>query len=35
MDSNNLTQSGYIVPVVDFAHLQEVLIITDKKKSGD
>lgn len=35
MDSNNLTQSGYIIPVVDFAHLQEVLIITDKKKSGD
>lgn len=31
MDSNNLTQSGYLVPVVDFAHLQEVLIITQKK----
>lgn len=31
MDSNNLTQSGYLVPAVDFAHLQEVLIIKQKK----
>ncbi len=31
MDSNNLTQSGYIVPAVDFNHLQEVLVITQKK----
>lgn len=31
MDSNNLTQSGYLVPVVDFAHLQEVLVIKEKK----
>ncbi len=30
-DSNNLTQSGYIVPVVDFEHLQEVLVILEKK----
>lgn len=30
-DSNNLTQSGYLVPAVDFGHLQEVLIITEKK----
>lgn len=30
-DSNNLTQSGYLVPVVDFAHLQEVLVIREKK----
>ena len=30
-DSNNLTQSGYLVPAVDFEHLQEVLIITQKK----
>ena len=26
-DSNNLTQSGYLVPAVDFNNLQEVLII--------
>ncbi|MBO5459086.1 MAG: rod shape-determining protein MreC [Lachnospira sp.] len=32
-DSNNLTQSGYLVPAVDFGHLQEVLIITEKKES--
>lgn len=31
-DSNNLTSSGYITPVVDFAHLEEVLVITDLKK---
>jgi rod shape-determining protein MreC len=30
-DSNNLTQSGYLVPAVDFGHLQEVLIIMEKK----
>lgn len=30
-DSNNLTQSGYLVPAVDFEHLQEVLIIKQKK----
>ena len=30
-DSNNLTQSGYLVPAVDFNNLQEVLIITDLK----
>lgn len=31
MDSNNLTKSGYLTPVVDFEHLQEVLVITDLK----
>ena len=31
-DSNNLTQSGYLVPAVDFTNLQEVLIITEMKK---
>lgn len=31
-DSNNLTQSGYLVPAVDFNNLQEVLIITEMKK---
>lgn len=34
MDANNLTQSGYLVPVVDFAHLQEVLIIKEKKNKS-
>lgn len=32
-DSNNLTQSGYLVPAVDFNNLQEVLIITERKIS--
>lgn len=31
-DSNNLTSSGYITPVVDFEHLEEVLVITDLKE---
>lgn len=31
MDSNNLTQSGSLVPVVDIEHLQEVLVILEKK----
>jgi rod shape-determining protein MreC len=31
LDSNNITLSGYLVPAVDFEHLQEVLIITKKK----
>ena len=31
-DPNNLTKSGYITPVVDFHHLSEVLIITEKKQ---
>lgn len=31
VDANNLTRSGYIVPAVDFQHLQEVLIITTTK----
>ena len=30
-DANNLTRSGYIVPAVDFQHLQEVLVITSTK----
>lgn len=34
MGSNNLTKSGYITPVVDFEHLEEVLIITDLKQKG-
>ena len=32
VDSNNLTRSGYIIPAVDFQHLQEVLIITTTKE---
>ncbi|WP_122642734.1 rod shape-determining protein MreC [Luxibacter massiliensis] len=31
VDSNNLTRSGYITPVVDFKNLQEVLVITTTK----
>ena len=31
VDSNNLTRSGYITPVVDFKNLQEVLVITSTK----
>jgi len=33
VDSNNLTRSGLITPVVDFKHLQEVLVITDLKQT--
>jgi rod shape-determining protein MreC len=32
---NNLTKSGTITPVVDFLHLQEVLVITDIKNTGE
>lgn len=32
LDSNNLTQSGYLIPAVDFNNLQEVLIITQLKE---
>lgn len=31
VDANDLTRSGYITPVVDFQHLQEVLVITTTK----
>lgn len=31
-DSNHLTSSGYITPAVDFAHIKDVLVITDLKK---
>ena len=33
-NSNNLTKSGTITPVVDFEHLQEVLVILQKKETG-
>ena len=32
VDANNLTQSGTLVPVVDFRHLDSVLIITTLKE---
>lgn len=31
-DANNLTKSGYITPVVDFRHVQEVLVILELKE---
>ena len=31
VDSNDLTRFGYIIPAVDFQHLQEVLVITTTK----
>lgn len=34
-DTNNLTKSGYIVPAVDFEHLEEVLVITQLKQNVD
>lgn len=33
-NSNNLTKSGTITPVVDFEHIQEVLVILDIKNTG-
>ena len=35
MDSNQLTSSGYLVPVAEFNNLQEVLIITELKETKD
>lgn len=35
VDSNQLTSSGYLVPVAQFSNLQEVLIITDLKETDD
>lgn len=32
VDANNLTKSGTITPVVDFGHLEEVLVILEKKE---
>ncbi|MDE6209732.1 MAG: rod shape-determining protein MreC [Lachnospiraceae bacterium] len=34
-DANRLTKSGYVMPVVDFAHLEEVLVITQLKEEID
>ena len=35
MDANNLSKSGQIIPVVDFEHLSEVLIIMELKQTID
>lgn len=32
LDSNNLTKSGLIIPIVDFEYIEEVLVILDKKQ---
>lgn len=32
-DSNNLTKSGTITPAVDFEHIEEVLVILEKKQN--
>lgn len=34
-DPNNLTKSAYVTPVVDFAHLDIVLVITEIKTTGE
>ena len=34
-DSNNLTKSGTVTPAVDFEHIEEVLVILEKKESGE
>lgn len=35
VDSERLTKSGYLISVADFDNLQEVLIITDTKETGN
>lgn len=35
VDSNNVTKSGYLIPVVDFDHLQTVLVIKTLKVTGE
>ena len=35
IDPDHLTQSGYLIPAADFNNLQEVLIITDIKDTGE
>lgn len=34
-DSNNLTKSGYITPIVDFSNIEEVLVITQLKVNSE
>jgi rod shape-determining protein MreC len=33
VDSSNMTKTAYLTPVVDFEHLDEVLIIKELKES--
>ncbi len=35
VDANSLTKSGELVPVVDFTHLDSVLVITQLKETGN
>ena len=35
VDANNLTQSGTLVPVVNFKHLDTVMVITTLKETGE
>lgn len=35
VDANELTSSGYLIPVAQFSNLQEVLIITKLKETGN
>ena len=35
MDPDHLTQSGYLIPAADFDNLQEVLVITELKETGE
>jgi len=35
VDANNMTKSGTLIPVVDFEHLETVLVITTLKNKGD
>ena len=35
LDNNNLTYSGTLTPVVDFEHLQEVVVLTELKVTGE
>ena len=35
VNSNNLTKSGLITPVVDFEHVKHVLVITDMKTTTE
>ncbi|MDD5949467.1 MAG: rod shape-determining protein MreC [Lachnospiraceae bacterium] len=35
VDSNSLTKSGKVTPIVDFKHLEEVLVITQIKETGE
>ena len=33
-DSNHLTSTGYLIPVVDFEHISDVLVIKQLKQTG-